>query len=90
MGMLVDDEEAFVQTMVKRLGKRGLQGASALSGDAALGHLKTHRNVDVVILDVTMPGKVGMATLQQIKADPLLTDWNMGGDRTWAPEGASP
>ena len=37
--MLVVDEEAFVQTMVKRLGKRGLQGASALSGDAALGHL---------------------------------------------------
>jgi len=71
--MIVDDEETFVQTMVKRLSKRGVQVASALSGDAALEYLKAHRNMDVIILDVKMPGKDGIATLQQIKAAyPLL------------------
>jgi DNA-binding NtrC family response regulator len=71
--LIVDDEESFVQFLGKRLRKRGLHVASALSGEAALKHLETHRNTDVVVLDVKMEGKDGIATLQDIKANyPLV------------------
>jgi len=66
--MLVDDEEAFVEAMTKRLSKRDLKIISALSGEEALEKLDNHRDVDVVILDVKMPGMDGIETLREIKA----------------------
>lgn len=71
--MLVDDEAPFVETMTKRLEKRGLTIISAFSGEEALETLKTHKNTDVVILDIKMPGMDGIETLQEIKkALPLV------------------
>ncbi len=65
--LLVDDETAFVETMTKRLVKRGLSIVSAHSGDEALARLKEHPGIEVVILDVKMPGKDGIETLTEIK-----------------------
>ena len=65
--MLVDDETAFVETMIKRLGKRNLRVISAYSGQEALEVLDKNRNVDVVLLDVKMPGMDGIETLGEIK-----------------------
>lgn len=65
--LLVDDEEPFVQTMVKRLTKRGFDVKDALSGAAALSALEEHPNIQVVILDVKMPGMDGIETLSEIK-----------------------
>ena len=65
--MLVDDEAPFVETMTKRLGKRDLNVISAFSGQEALETLDKHRNVDVVILDVKMPGMDGIETLKKIE-----------------------
>lgn len=65
--MLVDDEESFVEPMKKRLDKRGYPVLAAYSGEEALKHLATHRNLDVVILDVKMPGMDGIETLTEIK-----------------------
>ncbi len=65
--LLVDDEVQFVETMQKRLVKKGLKVAAALSGSEALDVLGKHRNIDVVILDVKMPGMDGLETLQEIK-----------------------
>lgn len=65
--LLVDDEAPFIETMQKRLTKRGLTVAAALSGSEALDVLGKHRNIDVVILDVKMPGMDGLETLQEIK-----------------------
>ena len=71
--MLVDDEVPFVETTTKRLEKRNLKIIKAFSGEEALETLKTHRNTDVVILDVKMPGMDGIETLRQIKKDyPLI------------------
>jgi DNA-binding NtrC family response regulator len=66
--MLVDDEAPFVETMTKRLGKRDLNVISAFSGQAALDTLENHPDVDVVILDVKMPGMDGIETLKKMKA----------------------
>ena len=71
--MLVDDEAPFVETMTKRLGKRDLNVISAFSGQEAMEILDMHHNVDVVILDVKMPGMDGIETLKQMKsAYPLI------------------
>jgi DNA-binding NtrC family response regulator len=71
--MLVDDEVPFVETMTKRLVKRNLNVITAFSGQEALETLDKHRNVDVVILDVKMPGMDGIETLKKMKlAYPLI------------------
>ena len=71
--MLVDDETPFVETMTKRLEKRDLNVISAFSGQEALEILDYQQNVDVVILDVKMPGMDGIETLKQMKsAYPLI------------------
>jgi DNA-binding NtrC family response regulator len=64
--LLVDDEVPFVETMSKRLSKRQLMVLPAYTGREALEMLGTNA-VDVVILDVKMPGMDGIQTLRQIK-----------------------
>ena len=65
--LLVDDEVPFVETMTKRLDKRGLRVISAHGGQEALDILEKEKGVDVIILDVKMPGMDGIETLTEIK-----------------------
>ena len=65
--LLVDDEVPFVETMTKRLNKRDLQVSTAFSGAEALEKLGKDSRVEVVILDVKMPGMDGIETLREIK-----------------------
>lgn len=64
--LLVDDEEEFLGTLVKRLRKRKLTVAGVGSGEEAIEHL-AQAPVDVVVLDVKMPGMGGLETLNVIK-----------------------
>jgi DNA-binding NtrC family response regulator len=66
--LIVDDEVPFVETTTKRLVKRNLSVKTALSGQAALDTLSKYHNIDVVILDVKMPGMDGIEALKKIKA----------------------
>jgi len=71
--MLVDDEEMLVKTTAKRLGKRNIKTLSAYSGEECLEQLKKHQNIDVIVLDVKMPGMDGIETLKEIKKSfPLM------------------
>ena len=72
--MLVDDEVPFVETMTKRLKKRALKVITAFSGREALETLDKQHNIDVVILDVKMPGMDGIETLKEIKTTFPLTE----------------
>ena len=65
--LLVDDEVPFVETMTKRLNRRGFDILSAYTGQDALDMLSNHREIDVVILDVKMSGMDGIQTLEEIK-----------------------
>ena len=65
--LLVDDEADFLQVLATRLRRRGLEVAGVSSGALALAHLAEHA-VDVVVLDVRMPGEDGIETLKVIKA----------------------
>lgn len=64
--LLVDDEDSFRQTLFKRLGKRGFKTCQAPDGRQALEILKTTA-VDVVVMDVKMPGMDGFNILTCIK-----------------------
>lgn len=71
--LLVDDEVPFVETMIKRLTKREMAVTPAFDGPEALAKLKQQGNIEVVILDVKMPGMDGIEALTEIKkAHPLV------------------
>jgi DNA-binding NtrC family response regulator len=67
--LVVDDEVQFVETLVKRLDRRGVKVNSAHSGQEALDTLEGSgaTKTDVVVLDVKMPGMDGLETLALIK-----------------------
>ena len=71
--LLVDDEEQFVETLALRLEARDFAVATAFKGDQALDYLKG-KDVDVVVLDVLMPGLSGIDTLREMKKIRPLTE----------------
>lgn len=64
--LLVDDEEDFLNTIIKRLSKRGIDAKGATRGEEALALLAEEPR-DVVVLDVKMPGMSGLEVLKYIK-----------------------
>ncbi len=64
--LLVDDETHFRSTLVKRLKKRGIAARQAGGGEECLSILSDHP-VDVVVMDVKMPGMNGIDALERIK-----------------------
>jgi len=64
--LLVDDEEDFLLSLGRRLELRGLPTLTATNGPDALGILNDNP-VDVVVLDVRMPGMDGIEVLRRIK-----------------------
>ena len=65
--LIVDDEEDFLDTLMNRLKKRGIDTAGCTSGEEALELIKK-KTFDVVVLDIKMPGGMdGIETLREMK-----------------------
>ena len=71
--LLVDDEERFLSTTKTLLEKRGVETFTATNGRDALAILEANR-IDVVVLDVKMPGMDGREVLRRIKHDYALVE----------------
>ena len=71
--MVVDDELDFLETIIKRLKARKIEVTGAESGEKAL-ELLAAQDIDVIILDVKMPGMDGIETLREIKKRKPLTE----------------
>ncbi len=71
--LLVDDEGEFLDTLVKRIQKRNVNAKGVNSGEEALAFLEKNP-VDVVVLDVRMPGMDGIETLRTLKRQYPLTE----------------
>ena len=70
--LLVDDEEGFRTAIARRLGKRGFVPVQASTGEECL-EILGRDPVDVVVLDVKMPGISGIDTLKIIKQEYVKT-----------------
>jgi two-component system OmpR family response regulator len=64
--LVVDDERDFLESLVRRLQRRGLDARGVDSGMGAL-KLVAEDPPEVVVLDVKMPDMDGIATLKAIK-----------------------
>lgn len=64
--MLVDDEEDFVEMLSLRLKEVDEKVVAAYSGQQCL-EILANQEIDVVILDVKMPGMDGIETLKEIR-----------------------
>ncbi|WP_287125763.1 response regulator [Desulfobacter sp.] len=65
--LIVDDEKDFVEMFSLRLTRQGEKVSTAYSGQESLDLLEKTA-IDVVILDIRMPGMDGIETLKKIKA----------------------
>ena len=78
--LLVDDEVSFVETFSERLELRDFETSKVFSGEEALQVLERNNNIEVVILDVKMPGMDGIETLTEIKRkNPLVEVMMLSG-----------
>jgi DNA-binding NtrC family response regulator len=72
--LLVDDEIPFVKTLTKRLSRRELNIITAFSGQEALAQLEKDPDIEIIVLDIKMPGMNGLRTLEEIKREHPLVE----------------
>jgi len=65
--LVVDDEEALRTLAAKLVESRGYRVLTAASGTEALGILESNGKIDLLVLDVVMPGLSGLETLEEIR-----------------------
>ena len=69
--LVVDDDNNLRTIIATNLELEGFDVVSASGGEEALDHLRK-QPVDLVLLDVMMPGLDGFEICRRIKADPAL------------------
>lgn len=66
--LVVDDESVVRETVARMLRRDGHEVIEAVHGDAALDLLaERHDEVDLVVLDLTMPHRDGLSTLSEMR-----------------------
>lgn len=86
--LLVDDEADFRRAIARRLTKRGMAPTEAASGEECMQLLEAHP-MDVVVLDVKMPGMDGIEVLERIKAKYPETEVILLTGHATTPDGVS-
>jgi DNA-binding NtrC family response regulator len=84
--LVVDDDPTQRRLIQAVLERDGFLVAHAQSGDEAIQHLKSGASVDVVLLDLVMPGISGHDTLVEMRArsfaQPVIVLTATGGIET--------
>jgi two-component system nitrogen regulation response regulator NtrX len=65
--LVVDDEIGIRNSLAGVLADEGYETASAQSGEECLKLLRRENNIDVVLLDIWLPGVDGLETLERIR-----------------------
>lgn len=79
--LVVDDEEAILRLLAAALGGAGFEVLTACGGEAAVAAYRSRQGIDLVLLDVQMPGAWdGPATLRELRQiDPAVRAAFMSG-----------
>ncbi|HEX3902639.1 MAG TPA: HAMP domain-containing protein [Polyangia bacterium] len=72
--LVVDDDVRNVFAMTSVLETAGLEVVYADNGQAGIDALTADPGIDLVLMDVMMPGKDGYETIRAIRANPLWKD----------------
>jgi CheY-like chemotaxis protein len=67
--LIADDDPDFAESLREFLEARRYRVFVAHDGQQALDYLRTHDDVDVLILDLKMPVKTGLEVLQELKEE---------------------
>jgi len=71
--LVAEDDRDLQEVLWLNLRLAGLSVLTAADGDTALRLAREH-SPDVIVLDVMMPGRSGMAVLQALRSDPVLRE----------------
>ena len=69
--LIVDDDPAKLRQMAALTAALGYEVLTAAGGEAALSMLRTDRTIAVVVLDLVMPDRDGMAVLESLAREPF-------------------
>jgi CheY-like chemotaxis protein len=72
LALVIDDDDAALVLMRRRLGQLGFDVITAVDGDSGLEAARARRP-DLIVLDVFMPGKSGYEVLEAIRADTQIS-----------------
>jgi two-component system chemotaxis sensor kinase CheA len=89
MVLVVDDDQRNVFAMTVVLDGKGMTTLSCTNGEEALAFLEKNKDIDIVLMDIMMPGMDGYKTIQKIREQPhfqklpiiALTAKAMKGDK---------
>lgn len=65
--LLVDDEERFRVSLARRLRSRGYDVVDVGTGEDAVKRVRADGEIDIVVLDLKMPGMDGLQTLREMR-----------------------
>lgn len=71
--LIVDDDYSFARTLSRVLSENGYEPAILSTGSGLPEYMAT-RTVDLLILDVSLPGKDGLSLLEMLRRDPVHRD----------------
>jgi DNA-binding response OmpR family regulator len=71
--LLVEDDQFLSALLKNRLEKEKFEVTLAHDGDGALQALRD-MEPDLILLDIILPGKSGFEVLEEVQADPQLSD----------------
>lgn len=66
--LIADDDRELSELLVRYLGRQGFEVETAASAEHALARLEQPPKPDLLILDVMLPGKDGLAALRELRA----------------------
>src|SRR5688500_20152941 len=69
--LVVDDQAEYCRPLVRLFQLAGHDARSVQAGEEAIKYLRAVDAVDVVLLDIMMPGMDGLEVLRQVRQDPL-------------------
>lgn len=68
--LIVEDDSFLRELIVKKLLNEGFEVVAAVDGEDGLKKAKEEKNIDILLLDLILPGIDGFDVLTKIKADP--------------------